>query len=305
MTDNLTDDELLTLLYYDLEKGFGSIQSLFKQAKEIRSSILLDDVKKWMTKQPNKQRKAYRGSGNSYVANYPRDQFQMDIADMIELKKTRNQKRYLLVIIDIFSKFAVAYPLSEKSSDQAYTAIKKAFQTMGIPRSVYTDDGSEFKGKVQELFNAEGIKHITTLTHAHNVERMIRTVKNGLHDRVRFNNAPWEDMLVPLMKKYLNTQHSSTGYKPIDAINDKNAADIKVTLEMNALHKRRYPRISVDDKVKIYKKAGKYGEATESRSRWSEQTYTAEDIKYGMDTSYKLQGLTKEYLRHELLLINE
>ena len=89
MTDKLTDNELLTLLYYDLEKGFGSIQSLYKQAKEIRSSILLDDVKTWITKQPNKQRKAYRGSGNSYIANYPRDQYQMDIGDMNELKKTK------------------------------------------------------------------------------------------------------------------------------------------------------------------------------------------------------------------------
>ena len=305
MTDNLTDDELLTLLYYDLEKGFGSIQSLYKQAKEIRSSILLDDVKKWMTKQPNKQRKAYRGSGNSYIANYPRDQYQMDIGDMNELKKTKKQKRYLFVIIDIFSKYSVAYPLSDKSSDQAYTAIKKAFQTMGIPRSVYTDDGSEFKGKVKELFDNEGVKHIVTLSHAHNVERMIRTIKNGLHDRVRFNNAPWEDMLEYVMKKYLNTEHSSTGYKPVDAIKDQNASDIKVKLEMNAIHARRYPRISINDKVKTYKKPGKYGETKESKSRWSEQTYTVEDIKYGMVTSYKLQGLTKEYLRHELLLINE
>ena len=66
---------------------------------------------------------------------------------------------------------------------------------------------------------------------------------------------------------------------------------------MNALHARRYPRICINDKVKTYKKPGKYGEAKESKSRWSEQTYTVENIKYGMDTSYKLQGLTKEHLR--------
>ena len=74
---------------------------------------------------------------------------------------------------------------------------------------------------------------------------------------------------------------------------------------MNALSKRRYPRISEGDQVKVFKKAGKYGEAKESKSRWSDESYKVLHINKGINTYYMLEGKSKEYLRHELLLIND
>lgn len=304
MSEDLSNDELLTLLYYDVKTGFGSAQELYRQAKAEKITILFEDVKKWLAKQPNKQRKAYTGTGNSYIANYARDQFQMDIGDMVELRKKETQPRFILTIIDIFSKYAMAFVLKDKSSDEVYKAIEQAFKKMGIPRSVYTDEGAEFKGKVQELFKGEAVNHITTVAHAHTVERLIRTIKNGIHDRVRFNNAPWEEMLSYVVDKYNNTVHTSTGFKPKDAIDDKHALEIKIKLETNARTKRLYPNISVGDKVKIFRKAGKYGEAKESKSRWTDETYEVIDIDTKHNTFYKLEGKAKSYLRHELLLIS-
>jgi len=301
--DDLSNDELLTLLYYDVKTGFTSAQELYRQAKAEKNTILFDDVKKWLANQPNKQRQAYKGAGNSYIANFPRDQYQMDIGDMVELRKKDTQPRYMLSIIDIFSKYAMVFVLKDKTADEVFKAIQTAFKTMGIPRSVYTDEGSEFKGKVNELFKGEGIKHITTVTHAHVVERFIRTIKNGIHDRVRFNNAPWEDMLPHVIKKYNNTIHTSTGFKPKDAIDDKHALEIKIKLEMNRQKKRLYPNISVGDKVKIFRKAGKYGEAKESKSRWTDETYNVIGISEGFNKTYRLEGKAKAYLRHELLLV--
>ena len=305
MTGNLANEEQIALLYYDLDKGYGSAQDLYRQAKEERVTIHLDEVKKWIAKQPNKQRKAYKGAGNSYVANYARDQFQMDIGDMVELQIKDNQKRYLLVIVDIFSKYGTAFVLNNKTAEEVYKAIQTAFKTMGIPRSVYTVEGSEFGGKATELFNGEGVKHITTVTHAHVVERFIRTIKQGIHDRVRFNKANWEDMLPYVINKYNNSIHSSTGYKPKDAIHDKYASEIKVKLEINARTKRRYPNMSINDNVKVFNKVSKYCESKESKSRWSDETYKVEQINKGSSTYYKLAGKQKQFLRHELLLVND
>lgn len=62
-------------------------------------------LKKSLAPQPNKQRKAFSGKkGKSYTANFERNQFQMDIGDMIELRTKDTQPRYILSIIDIFSK---------------------------------------------------------------------------------------------------------------------------------------------------------------------------------------------------------
>ena len=139
------------------------------------------------------------------------------------------------------------------------------------------------------MFDGEGVKHITTVTHAHVVERFLRTIKNGIHDRVRFNNANWEEMLPYVANKYNNTIHSSIGYKPV-AIDDKYASYIKVKAEITARTKRRYPNIATADHVKVFKKAGKYGEAKESKSRWSDESYKVERIIKGVNTYYKLEG---------------
>ena len=74
--------------------------------------------------------------------------------------------------------------------------------------SIYSDDDGGFKTVVKEYFEAEGITHIITLTHANVAERFIRTIKNMIYERVRFNRAGWTSMLTPVLKK--NTMKLST-----------------------------------------------------------------------------------------------
>ena len=110
-------------------------------------------------------------------------------------------------------------------------------------------------------------------------------------------------MLPYVVKKYNNTVHTSTGFKPNDAINDKHALEIRNKLEMNANKKRLYPTISVGDKVEIFKQPGNYGEAKESKSRWTDESYNVIDVNEGFSKTYKLENKAKASLRHELLLI--
>ena len=49
----------------------------------------------------------------------------------------------------------------------------------------------------------------------------MRTLKHGIHDRVRFTNCKWEDMLKFVVKKYNTTIHSSTNHTPKEAHQDK------------------------------------------------------------------------------------
>ena len=46
----LSKDDLLSNLYYDLGKGYGSDQSLYKQAQEEYINISLEYVKNWIKK---------------------------------------------------------------------------------------------------------------------------------------------------------------------------------------------------------------------------------------------------------------
>ena len=83
--------------------------------------------------------------------------------------------------------------------------------------SVYSDNDCAFQAGVTYFFEKEGITHVVTLTHANVVERFIRTMKNVIHDRVRFNRGSWTVMLSKALEKYNDTIVSSTKMKPKDA----------------------------------------------------------------------------------------
>ena len=52
----LSSEQILSDIYYDLERGCGSAKSLYEQAKEEGAGITLEEVKSFMKKQPNKQK---------------------------------------------------------------------------------------------------------------------------------------------------------------------------------------------------------------------------------------------------------
>jgi|TARA_B110000285_G_scaffold14217_1_gene13985 hypothetical protein len=299
-------DNIISNIYYDLETGYGSVNSTLKQARVKDPTITLDDVNKWMSKQPNKQRKPYRGQGNSYVAPFARFEYQIDIMDMVSLQTQNNQPRYALVVIDIFSKLGDAQPLHNKDSISVYNALVIIFKKMGYPMSIYSDDDGAFKSKVKTFFDGEGINHIVTSTHANVAERWIRTLKNGIHDRVRFTKGKWEDMLKIVVNKYNNTIHSSTKLKPNEAHKDSNSPDVAFQLTVNSINKRKYPNINEGDEVKIYDSGqGKYANRKETKSKWSDTTYKVEkvDRDINLNKYYVLENLNRHYNRNELLLI--
>ena len=49
----LSNEQILSNLYYDLERGYGSAKSLYEQAKEEEAVITLEEVKNFLKKQPH------------------------------------------------------------------------------------------------------------------------------------------------------------------------------------------------------------------------------------------------------------
>ena len=76
---------------------------------------------------------------------------------------------------------------------------------------------------------------------------------------------------------------------------------------MKSLNKRKYKNISVGDEVKVYTKGkGNYGSRKESKSRWSDSTYTILKIDRDitLNTYYILQGLSRHFSRHEVMFVD-
>ena len=244
----LSNQQILSNIYYDLERGYGSARSLYEQAKEEGAVITLEEVKSFMKKQPNKQIKGYQNY-NSYLVPYARAEFQIDIMDMNKFKQ-EGEERYGLIVIDAFSRYAYIHPMENKNSEDVLKALKEAFKVMGEPIEIFSDEDTAFLTIVKKYLDGLGIVQKTTRTHANIVERLIRTIKNGVADRIRFTKGNWTDLYKPTLKKYNNPIHSSTGAKPVEAHKDENRVNVKVNLTLKQKHFRKYPQLSVGDKVK-------------------------------------------------------
>ena len=134
LMESLTNEELLMNLFYDMEEGFLPAQKLYKKAKQVRQGITLQEVQAWYKKQERQQKKGYKFY-NSYVANAPLDEFQIDIADFSYLGP-EPAHRYLFVCINIFSKYAHAIPLKTKTADETSHALEKVLDKLGAPKEI-------------------------------------------------------------------------------------------------------------------------------------------------------------------------
>ena len=298
----LSTQELLMNLFYDIDNGFIPADKLLKQAKQYKSDITMQDCKDFVSKQPSKEKKAYRGH-NSYISEKPLEEIELDIADMNHIKNTGN-KRYMLVGIDIFSKYGHAAPMSSKSSAETAVALKEMLEQIGRPQTIYTDCGSEFLGETAKVMKEHKIVHQTTIAHANFAERFIRTLKNKINDRVEFSgNKDWMRFVPIVLKQYNNTEHRTTKLKPIDAQKNENHATVKENLVSHAKHTRVYEDLAVGDYVRILKKKDKYGKMKEHVSNWSETRHKITDIPVHHDVTYfKVDNYPKLLLRHEIKL---
>ena len=65
-----------------------------------------------------------------------RYQYQADLVDYSALKRDNCSFTFLLTIIDIFSRFALAIPIKSKKGSHVATALEKAFKVMKPPRKI-------------------------------------------------------------------------------------------------------------------------------------------------------------------------
>ena len=101
--------------------------------------------------------------------------------------------------------------MENKNSEDVLRALKASFKAMGEPTEIFSDEDAAFLSVVKKYLDGLGIVQKTTRTHANIVERLIRTIKNGVAGRIRFTKGNWTHLYKPTLKTYNNAIHSSTG----------------------------------------------------------------------------------------------
>lgn len=141
---------------------------------------------------------------------------QADLIEMQPYKRENRGHRYILLVIDTFSKMAFAKPLMDKTGAEVTRAmervireVKQQFPNNHI-KNLQTDDGKEFfNSTMRRLLEKYHINHYSTYSYmkASIVERLIRTVKRHLYMQFSLQgNFKWLTILPQVIDRYNNTR---------------------------------------------------------------------------------------------------
>jgi len=294
-------EKILRKVYYN-EDGFGSINETYKEAKKQLNTITIEDTKTWLEKQKGRQTKAYKGF-NSYVADEPLEEIQIDLADFTRSASENDGYRYCLVAVDVFTKMLWGVPIKNKKPEECIRAFKEVLDKIGKPKQIYHDNEGSFSStEFIRLVNTHNIKQITVSTPPPFAERAIQTIKNMIHTRIEgldLSVEKWVEMLPVILRKYNNTKHSTTNMTPNEATQTDNKLKVWLNIKNKAEFNRKYKPIKVGDKVRTYMKPKSMKKGYDSS--WSKDVYTITFIK---DNQYLINDHRRRvWNRWELLKI--
>ena len=137
-----------------------------------------------------------------------------DLADMQLLSKFNKGFRFLLCVIDIFSKYAWAIPLKDKKAISIANGFQKILHdSKRKPSKIWVDRGSEFYNNSFKkwLQDNDTVMYSTNNEEKSVVaERFIRTLKNKIYKYMTaISKNVYIDKLDDIFKECNNTYHTS------------------------------------------------------------------------------------------------
>ena len=226
------------------------------------------------------------------------DIWSLDILDFKDYGPKNNRGyRYVLVVIDNFSKFGWTIPLKNKNAQ----TIKDSFENILTnskrkPNLIETDRGKEFYNNIfQDFLNKNNIKLYSRNSSYGAVfaERFNRTIRDLLK-KIVFENgdANWIDVLQTITNHYNNRIHSSTRLSPKDGSLKKNEGIVY----KNLLDKRNKikPKFQIDDLVRTADLRDKHFLKSDT-TNWSYKLYKITEIVKDTIPTYRLDNLPERY----------
>ncbi|KAL6723889.1 hypothetical protein Aduo_018844 [Ancylostoma duodenale] len=146
--------------------------------------------------------------------------FELVGMDILEMGSTTDSNRYILTVVDHFTKFAGAHAIPTKSASTVARTFSERWVADGgrQPKCILSDQGGEFDNKLmQELRTHMGIGHVFTKGYNPRengiTERFNQTLIQMLRKKTSVP-AEWDKILPACVFAYNTTVHESTGESP-------------------------------------------------------------------------------------------
>ena len=178
-------------------------------AKDVRNFILKCDLCRQTVLRPP--------MGAQSRSDRPFQRLYMDFLGPYPRSKTGHIG--IFVVLDHFSKFPFLYPLKKFcTSAIIYYLETFIFHAYGVPETIVSDNGSQFKSVLfAQFLEKYGIKHIFTAIYcpqANSSERVNRSVITAIRSYVSKDQSNWDKHLSQICVALRSTYHTSIGHSP-------------------------------------------------------------------------------------------
>ena len=206
------------------------------------------------------------------------------------ISKFNKRFRYLLLVIDIFSKYSWVVPLKDKKGVSIVNAFRKILNKSGRNRNkIWVDKGSEFyNNSFKKWLKDNDIEMYSIHNEGKSVvaERFIRTLKTKIYKYMTsVSKNVYIDKLDDIAGEYNNTYHRTIKMKPVDV---KDNIYIDFEKEVND----KDSKFNVGDHVIISKYKNIFAKGY--TSNWSEEVYVVSKIKNTVPWTYVIKDLNSK-----------
>lgn len=242
------------------------------------------------------------------------DLYQADLVEMISNSKLNKNYKYILTLINCFTKFAFAAPLKNKKGETVSDAMGNIIRRNNLKMNhLQTDDGKEFFNKTfSNLMKHHKINHYSTKSDkkAAIVERFNRTLKGLMYKQFSLRGSyVWYDILSELLNLYNNRFHRTIGMKPSEVNKANEGQVMKRIKKQTKPPTEKYPpkRFSVGDKVRISKFKNIFTKGY--LPNWTNEVFEVYRVQPTFPETYILKDNRGEILKggfygHEILKSN-
>lgn len=213
-----------------------------------------------------------------------------DLIDKGSLSKYNKGIKFILAVIDIFSKYGWLVPIKDKRGETVANALKNIFKERK-PTKLWVDKGKEFYNKdvksLVEIYSTENEEKSAV------VERWIGTMEQKMYKYFTANDTlVYIDVLNDLVDRYNNTRHSSIKMTPVEASKKCNEKQVYSNLYPPEISKPIKPKFKVGDRVRITKKKKLFEKGFQTR--WTRELFVVSQVLYTDPPTYKIKDLDEE-----------
>lgn len=260
----------------------------------------IDDDVKWTSQYARELHAPVRTKFRKRVVIAPSvdNTWAIDLADMTTYSKVNKGYKWLLMVIDCFSKYGHIVPMKSKTGAETADAFTKLFRENTPPKRCWADGGGEFwNAQVSKVFKKYNVKLYKTQNELKSsiVERWIRTFKR--HMFMMFTSErtrSYIPVLDEMVQRYNNTYHRSIGCSPNKARDEDNFQSVYDHLypAKKKNYQKKPPVFKIGDLVRITKQRKKFYKGY--TPNYTEEQFKVVGIQDTDPITYKLSDLSNE-----------